>query len=71
MVRRLGLGKNNHLTYGSLALNPRYEDYLGTYNDNEKVKKCKVEYLQCLQETTTLRQSINYMFSCVKEFTKT
>ena len=25
MVRRLGLGKNNHLTYASLALNPRYE----------------------------------------------
>ena len=24
MVRRLGLGKNNHLTYDSLALNPRY-----------------------------------------------
>ena len=24
MVRRLGLGKNNHLTYASLALNPRY-----------------------------------------------
>ena len=23
MVRRLGLGKNNHLTYASLALNPR------------------------------------------------
>ena len=23
MVRRLGLGKNNHLTYNSLALNPR------------------------------------------------
>ena len=23
MVRRLGLGKNNHLTYDSLALNPR------------------------------------------------
>ena len=26
MVRRLGLGKNNHLTYASLALNPRYGD---------------------------------------------
>ena len=26
MVRRLGLGKNNHLTYDSLALNPRYLD---------------------------------------------
>ena len=26
MVRRLGLGKNNHLTYDSLALNPRYAD---------------------------------------------
>ena len=25
MVRRLGLGKNNHLTYASLALNPRFE----------------------------------------------
>ena len=25
MVRRLGLGKNNHLTYASLALNPRYD----------------------------------------------
>ena len=25
MVRRLGLGKNNHLTYTSLALNPRYD----------------------------------------------
>ena len=25
MVRRLGLGKNNHLTYASLALNPRSE----------------------------------------------
>ena len=24
MVRRLGLGKNNHLTYTSLALNPQY-----------------------------------------------
>ena len=24
MVKRLGLGKNNHLTYASLALNPRY-----------------------------------------------
>ena len=24
MVRRLGLGKNNHLTYASLAFNPRY-----------------------------------------------
>ena len=24
MVRSLGLGKNNHLTYASLALNPRY-----------------------------------------------
>ena len=24
MVRRLGLGKNNHLTYASLALNPRH-----------------------------------------------
>ena len=24
MMRRLGLGKNNHLTYASLALNPRY-----------------------------------------------
>ena len=24
MVRRLGLGKNNHLTCSSLALNPRY-----------------------------------------------
>ena len=23
MLRRLGLGKNNHLTYASLALNPR------------------------------------------------
>ena len=34
MVRRLGLGKNNHLTYDSLALNPRHVDsdvisYLG------------------------------------------
>ena len=28
MVRRLGLGKNNHLTYASLALNPRYVVYL-------------------------------------------
>ena len=27
MVRRLGLGKNNHLTYASLALNPRYVFY--------------------------------------------
>ena len=27
MVRRLGLGKNNHLTYASLALNPRYNLY--------------------------------------------
>ena len=26
MVRRLGLGKNNHLTYASLALNPRFVD---------------------------------------------
>ena len=25
MVRRLSLGKNNHLTYASLALNPRYD----------------------------------------------
>ena len=25
MVMRLGLGKNNHLTYASLALNPRYD----------------------------------------------
>ena len=24
MVRRLGLGKNNHLTYASLALNPQF-----------------------------------------------
>ena len=23
MVRRLGLGKNNHLTYASLVINPR------------------------------------------------
>ena len=28
MVRRLGLGKNNHLTYTSLALNPRYRVFL-------------------------------------------
>ena len=28
MVRRLGLRKNNHLTYASLALNPRYHVYL-------------------------------------------
>ena len=27
MVRRLGLGKNNHLTYASLALNPRFTYY--------------------------------------------
>ena len=27
MVRRLGLGKNNHLTYTSLALNPRFGVY--------------------------------------------
>ena len=27
MVRRLGLVKNNHLTYTSLALNPRYAVY--------------------------------------------
>ena len=25
MVRRLGLGKNNHLSYASLALNPRFD----------------------------------------------
>ena len=29
MVRRLGLGKNNHLTYASLALNPRNLDSVG------------------------------------------
>ena len=28
MVMRLGLGKNNHLTYASLVLNPRYVDTL-------------------------------------------
>ena len=28
MVRRLDLGKNNHLTYTSLALNPRYRVFL-------------------------------------------
>ena len=28
MVRRLGLGKNNHLTYTSLALSPQYEGCL-------------------------------------------
>ena len=32
MVRRLGLGKNNHLTYASLALNPRY--VVGTYQQH-------------------------------------
>ena len=34
MVRRLGLGKNNHLTYTSLALNPRNEPiaYVSFYN---------------------------------------
>ena len=29
MVRRLGLGKNNHLTYASLALNPRSVSNVG------------------------------------------
>ena len=31
MVRRLDLGKNNHLTYTSLALNPRSESLLGAH----------------------------------------
>ena len=34
MVRRLGLGKNNHLTYASLALNPR--------NVNEKYEMTQI-----------------------------
>ena len=30
MVRRLGLGKKKHLTYASLALNPRYvKEFVG------------------------------------------
>ena len=33
MVRRLGLGKNNHLTYASLALNPRYAVGRGASNE--------------------------------------
>ena len=35
MVRRLGLGKNNHLTYASLALNPRNANHSGpdTFSD--------------------------------------
>ena len=28
MVRRLGLGKNNRLTYASLALNPQFAIFL-------------------------------------------
>ena len=39
MVRRLGLGKNNHLTYASLALNPRYVIFI--LDKKEKVKNAK------------------------------
>ena len=38
MVRRLGLGKNNHLTYDSLALNPRYMDILELETTNLYIK---------------------------------
>ena len=39
MVRRLGLGKNNHLTYASLALNPRSVVLL--------VTSCHVTHSRC------------------------
>ena len=49
MVRRLGLGKNNHLTYASLALNPRSVQS-GTDLDWEKgignVKSQTVKYTE-------------------------
>ena len=41
MVRRLGLGKNNHLTYASLALNPRNKAY------NEA--KVRTQQKQCVE----------------------
>ena len=40
MVRRLGLGKNNHLTYASLALNPR--NILGAELDNTVVRSKQI-----------------------------
>ena len=39
MVRRLGLGKTNHLTYASLALNPRY---LSTWMIQNRIKITKI-----------------------------
>ena len=48
MVRRLGLGKNNHLTYDSLALNPRY--LMDTSHNmclNEKSNQKTMKDLDC------------------------
>ena len=60
MVRRLGLGKNNHLTYASLALSPRYafmEDDDGlafslstlfkSYRDDDKDNNERLSAIKC------------------------
>ena len=40
MVRRLGLGKNNHLTYASLALNPRFVAVKFLLHENDTINFC-------------------------------
>ena len=37
MVRRLGLGKNNHLTFARLALNPRYAGSYSIFNTQDDI----------------------------------
>ena len=47
MMRRLGLGKNNHLTYASLALNPRLMSHM---KHRRRKQKCN--------RGTTLERSV-------------
>ena len=44
MVSRLGLGKNNHLSYASLALNPRnaYREYKDQHAQHNQSAQCKL-----------------------------
>ena len=53
MMRRLGLGKNNHLTYASLALNPRDEEQIMTKQMPHTTKQ------NCNRGTTLIKMLVS------------
>ena len=63
MVRRLGLGKNNHLTYASLALNPR--DGLALYAAVPYAGVKLYFVIKPVGISSMFKTSYSYMFHCI------